>query len=86
MCVTKFFYQREELDYYNLNMDKYYVVELIDNSKGIFLLQYVGKFSDKLLFRNNFEIKSYLPEEIKIRKIKYLEFLEQKENDKKSLL
>lgn len=81
MIVVKFLYQKKELNYWDLNENRYYVVEPIDNSKDIFLLQYIGKFNDELLFRNNFGIKSYLPEKIKIRKIKYLEFLEDEKRD-----
>ena len=80
MYVVNFSYQRKELNYNSLKINNYYIIQLnAKESKDIFLLQYIGNLNEKLLFRNNAEIKSYLPEEIKIREIKYLEFHEPSE-------
>lgn len=79
--VDSFSYQKKVLNISELQFDGYYVVKLKNESNDIFILQYMGRLENKILFRSDCEIKSYSIEEIEVRKIKSLKFPEKQEQE-----
>lgn len=80
--ISTFFYQKEKLEKDKIRVGDYYVVKMNDKSKDILLLQFLGELESKLLFRSRTGIESYFFEEIDVRKIKFLEFLEEEKKPK----
>lgn len=80
--ISTFFYQKEKLEKDKIRVGDYYVVKMNDKSKDILLLQFLGELESKLLFRSRTGIESYFFEEIDVRKIKFLEFLEEEKKSK----
>lgn len=80
--ISTFFYQKEKLEKDKIRVGDYYVVKMNDKSKDILLLQFLGELESKLLFRSRVGIESYFFEEIDVRKIKFLEFLEEEKKSK----
>ena len=80
--ISTFFYQKEKLEKDKIRVGDYYVVKMNDKSKDILLLQFLGELESKLFFRSRVGIESYFFEEIDVRKIKFLEFLEEEKKSK----